>query len=318
MKRITFKQAMSIVVAELRENGRWGTAHIYQATTRSFLSFLQSDSLLLCRITPALLKAYEEHLRQQGRQWNTISTYMRTLRALYNRGVDRKWAPVAPRLFEHVYTGTRVESKRALSAQEMSKVLRAAEACNSPLSTGSKQQQQASLLFSLMFLLRGIPFVDLVYLRKEDYAGGVITYRRRKTGRLLSVVVPPEARRVIDAFRSLNPSSPYLLPLMQGMGDSEQRYREYQSLLRHLNQSLKLLGRELGLTSSLSSYAARHTWATMAYYCEIHPGIISEAMGHSSITVTETYLKPFRDERIDEANRQVIAFVRREGRTKRA
>ena len=105
---------------------------------------------------------------------------------------------------------------------------------------------------------------------------------------------------------------------MQGMGDSEQRYREYQSLLRHLNQSLKLLGRELGLTSSLSSYAARHTWATMAYYCEIHPGIISEAMGHSSITVTETYLKPFRDERIDEANKQVIAFVRREGRTKRA
>lgn len=56
----------------------------------------------------------------------------------------------------------------------------------------------------------------------------------------------------------------------------------------------------------------------MAYYCEIHPGIISEAMGHSSITVTETYLKPFRDERIDEANKQVIAFVRREGRTKRA
>ena len=82
---------------------------------------MQSDSLLLCRITPALLKAYEEHLRQQGRQWNTISTYLRTLRALYNRGVDRKWAPVAPRLFEHVYTGTRGESKRALSAQEMTR-----------------------------------------------------------------------------------------------------------------------------------------------------------------------------------------------------
>lgn len=317
MKRITFKQAMSIVVAELRDNGRWGTAHIYQATTRSFLSFLQSDNLLLCRITPALLKGYEEHLRQQGRQWNTIATYMRTLRALYNRGVDRRWAPVVPRLFEHVYTGTRVESKRALTAQEMSKVLYAAETCNNPLSTGNVQQQ-ACLLFSLMFLLRGIPFVDLVYLRKEDYAAGVITYRRRKTGRLLSVVVSPEARRVIDAFLSVNPSSPYLLPLMQGVGDSEQRYRVYQSLLRQLNQSLKLLGRQLGLTTTLSSYAARHTWATMAYYCEIHPGIISEAMGHSSITVTETYLKPFRNERIDAANRQVIAFVRRKGRTKRA
>ncbi|KAB6085300.1 tyrosine-type recombinase/integrase [Bacteroides xylanisolvens] len=59
------------------------------------------------------------------------------------------------------------------------------------------------------------------------------------------------------------------------------------------------------------TYMARHTWATTAYYCEIHPGIISEAMGHSSITVTETYLKPFRNKKIDEANRQVVDFVKR-------
>ena len=59
------------------------------------------------------------------------------------------------------------------------------------------------------------------------------------------------------------------------------------------------------------TYCARHTWATTAYYCEIHPGIISEAMGHSSITVTETYLKPFRNKKIDEANRQVVDFVKR-------
>ena len=58
-------------------------------------------------------------------------------------------------------------------------------------------------------------------------------------------------------------------------------------------------------------YISRHTWATTAYYCEIHPGIISEAMGHSSITVTETYLKPFRSKKIDEANKQVLDFVKR-------
>ena len=57
-------------------------------------------------------------------------------------------------------------------------------------------------------------------------------------------------------------------------------------------------------------YISRHTWATTAYYCEIHPGIISEAMGHSSIKVTETYLKPFRNKKIDEANNQVIDFVK--------
>ncbi|MEO5174105.1 tyrosine-type recombinase/integrase, partial [Bacteroides ovatus] len=66
----------------------------------------------------------------------------------------------------------------------------------------------------------------------------------------------------------------------------------------------------LGLGNRLSSYTARHTWATTAYYCEIHPGIISEAMGHSSITVTETYLKPFQNKKIDEANKRIVNFVK--------
>ena len=72
-----------------------------------------------------------------------------------------------------------------------------------------------------------------------------------------------------------------------------------------------LLGEMLGLGDKLSSYTARHTWATTAYYCEIHPGVISEAMGHSSITVTETYLKPFRSKKIDEANVAVISSLKK-------
>ena len=85
----------------------------------------------------------------------------------------------------------------------------------------------------------------------------------------------------------------------------------YQSALRRFNYQLSALKTHLNMSSHLSSYSARHTWATMAYYCEIHPGIISEAMGHSSITVTETYLKPFRSKKIDEANKQVLDFVKR-------
>ena len=72
-----------------------------------------------------------------------------------------------------------------------------------------------------------------------------------------------------------------------------------------------LLKQVLGLTTDLSSYTARHTWATMAYYCEVHPGVISEAMGHSSITVTETYLKPFKNKKIDEANVMVFSSFRK-------
>jgi len=139
----------------------------------------------------------------------------------------------------------------------------------------------------------------------------VITYRRRKTGRSLSVTLTPESMLLLEKHISRDLSSPYLFPILHSIEGSQEAYREYQLALRSFNQHLELLGQWLGLESKLSSYTARHTWATTAYYCEIHPGIISEAMGHSSITVTETYLKPFRNRKIDEANNRIVDFVKR-------
>lgn len=118
---------------------------------------------------------------------------------------------------------------------------------------------------------------------------------------------------VIRLMADTNPDSPYLFPILHSKDGSEAAYREYQSALRNFNHQLSVLSRRLGINSHISTYTARHTWATMAYYCQVHPGIISEAMGHSSISVTETYLKPFCDQKIDEANRTVISFVKSDG-----
>ena len=165
-------------------------------------------------------------------------------------------------------------------------------------------------LFVLMFLLRGLPFVDLAYLRKSDLHDNVITYRRRKTGRPLSVTLTPEAMAILKRYMNRDSSSPYLFSLLESREGTKEAYREYQLALRNFNYQLMILKQVLGLTSEVSSYTARHTWATMAYYCEVHPGVISEAMGHSSITVTETYLKPFKNKKIDEANKLIIDFIK--------
>ena len=148
---------------------------------------------------------------------------------------------------------------------------------------------------------------------QKGLAGDVLSYRRRKTGRALTVSLTPEAMQMVRMVANRNPDSPYLFPILQSEEGTEAAYREYQSALRGFNQRLAVLRQCLGMQSALSTYAARHTWATMAYHCEIHPGIISEAMGHSSITVTETYLKPFSNRKIDEANQKVISFVKNEG-----
>lgn len=297
---------MKQVVDELQDSGNLGTAHVYKSSLNTILAFHGTQRLQFRQITPAWLKRFEVSLRARGCSWNTVSTYLRTLRAVYNRAVECRKAPYVPHLFRSVYTGTRADRRRALDGEDMKRVFtQLSHLDNTAPGVGRAQE-----LFILMFLLRGLPFVDLAYLRKSDLHGNVITYRRRKTGRALSVTLTPEAMMLLQKYMNRDRMSPYLFPILRSREGSKEAYREYQLALRSFNYRLELLGKILGLQNRLSSYTARHTWATTAYYCEIHPGIISEAMGHSSITITETYLKPFRSKKIDDANRQVVDYVK--------
>lgn len=324
MKENTVQGMLSIITKELRENGKWGTAHIYQTTQNMFSVFNESQELPFDKLTPAILKHFEIHLRQRDCSWNTVSTYMKQLRSAYNRAVDLGYTPYVHRLFSNVYTGTRADKKRTLEASDVGAMVQETEYSLAQKNEMSEEQyslslstlQKTQMLFVLMFMMRGIPFVDLAYLRKKDLRGNVLFYRRRKTGRSLRVLLSNEAMQLVLLLCNRGNDSPYLFPILHSKEGSEEAYHEYQSALRCFNKHLFALQEKLGLGSPLSTYTARHTWATMAYYCEIHPGIISEAMGHSSIGVTETYLKPFQDKKIDEANQMVISFVKSDRRMK--
>lgn len=300
-------EMIASAVQEMRGNGQWGTAHVYHSAGNAFRRFRQGKDIAFADFDASVVKAFENDLRRRQCSWNTVSTYMKVLRAIYNRAIDQGLAPYAPRLFRHVQTAVHTERKKAMETGEIGTLLHADGRMP------DAALQQARDLFRLMFLLRGMPFVDLAYLHKGDLTGDTIRYCRRKTGRPLTVRLTPEARQLIGRLANRDSRSPYLFPFLSSPEGSEAAYREYQAALRRLNRHLAVLRLRLGCDTALSTYTARHTWATMAYYCEVHPGIISEAMGHSSIAVTETYLKPFRNERIDAANREVIAFVQRQG-----
>ena len=276
---ITLQEMFSSVIGELREGGRWGTAHIYQSAVNAFSAFTKWQPMPMRKLSPTVLKRFENYLRQRNCSWNTVSTYIKTVRSVYHRAVDRKYIRYVPRLFEHVYTGTRADRKKALEASDISSLVRETERS---LQGGTlpNAQQKTRIFFVLMFMLRGIPFVDLAYLHKRDLQGNILSYRRRKTGRALTVSLTPEAMQMVRIIANKDKDSPYLFPILQSEEGSEAAYREYQSALRAFNQRLAVLRQCLGMQSALSTYAARHTWATMAYHCEIHPGIISEAMDY--------------------------------------
>ena len=304
MKSRQFTPFMESVIVTLQESGKLGTAHIYRSTLRALNHYCGGRPLPFSGLTASWLKGFEGYLRRRNCKWNTVSTYMRVLRAVYNRALSRGLAPYVPLQFRDVYTGTRADRKRSIAGDELPAVF----SRKKPYAGLSSELQRTYGLFVLMFLLRGMPFVDLAYLRKCDLSEGRIMYRRRKTGRLLSVRLTPVALRLIARYGNTDPSSPYLFPILRS-SSPEEAYSEYRRALRGFNRRLRILGLRLGLNSTLSTYCARHTWATVAYHSEIHPGIISEAMGHSSITVTETYLKPFNDMKIDEANAKVVGSV---------
>lgn len=304
------------VIRELEKEGRFGTAHVYRSTLRAFTAFRQRQYPetripMQKTFSPALLRAFEQHLRGRMLRMNTISTYMRMLRALYHRALNRGLMPYVPGLFDHVYTGTCSDVKRALRPSDMGQLLTLPATDNTDL----KKTQN---WFALLFLLRGMPFADLARLQKSDLQNGIISYRRQKTGKKLTVRLTAQAGELINSCADTNRDSPYLLNILQdgrrhrslSVG-SRAEYRRYQSVLRSFNRSLKELACQRGIRSNLSSYTARHTWATTAYHKKCSVGIISNALGHSSVKVTETYLKPFENEVLDRTNQKIISYIKK-------
>lgn len=299
MRKKNLMDFMKRIIAGFVREGRPGTAHVYQSTYNRIADFTGNCQLTFDEITPIWLKAFQNYLLSRQLKWNSISTYMRMLRAIYFRAVDEGLAPARFRLFHGVYTGTRVTVKRAINIQVLRQLQK-------PLPEHN-QIDKARMIFLLLFMLRGIPFVDIAFLRRCDFNGNIITYRRRKTGAWLTVRVEPEAMKLIQALKSRDPDSPYLFPFIKHSGKDE--YTQYQHALRKFNRNLKILSAMFGKHISLSSYSARHSWATIANFCNYQQELISNAMGHSSVKVTETYFQQHSNDRIHAMNRGLLSHV---------
>ena len=306
------------VIGMLKREGKFPAMHVYACTLRSYEKFCAEErhpknttaSLSMQEIfTPERLKEYEDWLAGQQSSPNTISTYMRTLQAVYNRWMSPGIEGYNPVLFKDDYTKVESRTKRALTAEQMEQLR------NTDFSVLTLRQQQVLTYFLLMFMLRGMPFIDLAHLRKSDLRNRRITYRRHKTGKLMVVDVPPDAMRLLQKYRDKTDSE-YLFPLLHGGLFMEEHHHRYQETLRHFNRELARLMKQLLPGVSVSSYTARHTWATLAYHSGVPVGLISQSLGHSSIRVTMTYLKPFDAEVIDRINRQVISLVKKSKKKK--
>ena len=295
---------MESVIIKLRKNGKVRTSETYTATLRSFKNFLKSrtsdsdilptDDIMLDCVTSEIMEAYEAWQRQRGLSANSISFYTRILRAVYNRAVEEGITDNRSP-FRHVYTGVDKTVKRALPLSVI-KRLRLLDLSMSP------SLDYARDMFMMSFMLRGMSFIDMAYLKKKDLSDGYLTYRRRKTGQKLTIEWTVEMQAILDKYPA-NPSD-YLLPIIRGNSLNERH--TYRNVGYNINRNLKTIARRVGVTIPLTLYVARHSWASAAQSKGIPVSIISEGMGHGSESTTRIYLAGLDTTRVDRANSLIL------------
>lgn len=279
----------------MRNANRLGTALNYEKTMKNFVKFLGGVNLPFSAMTEQVIADYNAFLVQRGMVRNSISFYMRIMRAVYNKAVRQKLVEQS-HPFTEVYTGIDRTRKRAVSESVISQLYKLNLAEGTPLAL-------ARDIFIFSYCTRGMAFVDIAYLKRENIQNGVICYARRKTGQLLSVRIEPSIQRIIDRYSSA--LSPYVFPILTST-ETKPAYEEYQVAINNHNRQLRRLSKMLPAGCKLTSYTSRHSWATAARNHNVPISVISAGMGHTSEQTTQIYLTMLENSVIDDANQGLI------------
>lgn len=286
---------MQSVIGQLKRLNRIRTSETYAATLASFMKFREEQDILLCEIDCDTMMLYEAWLKANGNCPNTTSFYMRILRAVYNRAVEKELTEQR-HPFKHVYTGIDKTVKRAVP-------LKAVKRIKELDLTLKPHLDYARDMFLFSFYTRGMSFIDMAYLKKLDLKNGIITYRRKKTNQQLSIRWEKCMEEIVAKYKNRSVTQ-YLLPIITNPLTEERI--QYRNALCRVNVALKEVARLANLSIPLTMYCARHGWASAAKSKNIPISVISEGMGHDSEETTRIYLASLDSNVIDKANSLIL------------
>lgn len=294
---------------ELEQRAKHGTAATYLAMLSAFERFAGNRNIRLHELDPVCLAHFEEYLRSTLLKRNTITFYMRVLRAVYNKARRVGLVAKGDNPFEEVSFRIDKTRKRAISPEAIRRIAEA------DFEVGTSQAL-ARDLFLFSFYARGISFVDMAYLQRNSVQDGVLQYVRRKTGQVFSVRVTPPMQELIDRYAHC---APWLLPVMKSRiqvhgvlaADLEpetpdkELYERYKDALTEYWYYLGLISQELKIEKRLTFNVARHSWASMARDRGIPMSVISKGLGHTSEKTTAIYIDDLDTREVDNANEVV-------------
>lgn len=296
----TAKECLEQTIEQLEVLGKYNSASKHKALL-SLLRQYKSTPIRLEEIDIQFLNDFELFLRKRGNRNNSIATNFSILKAAYNKAAEEgkfksKSDPFTKFKVGKLWT---VTSKRAISKEDIQRIEQYTPLSKAPYLALARD------IFLFSYYTAGINFCDIARLKPKNIIGERLYYTRHKTEKLLSYKLLSKAQEIIQRYQK--PDSEYLFPILDSSHKTElQKFNRIHKSLAKTNKALKQIGEELKIPGKLTTYVARHSYATVLRRAGVSTSIISSSLGHSSEKVTQIYLDSFENKQIDEAMQNLV------------
>lgn len=288
----------NVIINRKLNSNEPGSAQWVSSSLNAIRKFNNGNDIKLYDITVTFLKNFESYHLGLGNSKSTISNYLRAVRSIYNSAIkEDQFVPIKHSFEHYKIPSTNRTKKRAIAKEDLLKL----KELNYEPFGGLWNARNYALI---MFYCRGMNFIDLVKIKVGDINSGRLHYGRSKTEMPLSVKITDDLQIILNKYLSGKLSDDYLFP--SNYDGSTQHFQKYVSQRRRMNERLRVIAKDAGIDTKLTTYTIRHTWATIAKYMGISTALISEGLGHHSIKTTEIYLKDFHNQALDEMNAIVV------------
>ena len=278
---------------------RYGTAKTYRDSLASFSSFRNGKDITFDNLNEDVINQYEAWMKNKGLKRNSSSCYLRTFKTLYLKAVELGLTDDRD-IFRHVFTGFATTTKRAISIDAI-KAIRKLNLENNPALAFARD------MFMLSLYLQGMAFVDIAYLKKSDIRNGQLQYSRKKSGQTLTISWEKPMQEIVDAYSHLTKDTPYLLPIITKQDGTERK--QYEKAEHNVNRNLKKIGEMAGLHIPLTTYVARHSWASIMRDMGNDITVVGKGLGHSDIKTTQIYLSTIDNSTVMRANKRFLGRI---------
>ena len=302
-RKTTVIQFLDEVIAELIKADKIGNANVHKNLRNVILRFRNKKDFTFAELDGSFLRKFEQDFRERGVSEVSMSVHFRTFRALYNRAISEDFAkkesdPFVDFKVSKFNTKTK---KRAIKKDEILKI------ANLIVEKGTRlYNSQNAFMFS--YYCSGINISDIIELEWKNISpDDMLDYVRNKTGQQMKLKLLPPAKEILAYYQKYN-TGEYIFPYLDKSTHKTETQinNRVKKITKQINQDLKTLAQMAEIEINLTTYVARHTFATVLKRSGVSIPKIGEMLGHGAEKTTTIYLDDFENEELYEATLNLL------------